>query len=286
MVDNSSVVVACGTGSEAASSSSTPPHPQTPPPGGSLGGARPKASVVDDGGGLWIAKFPSRNDPVDTGAWEWLVHELAGQAGVVVPSVQLRRFGSKHHTYLSKRFDRTQVGERLHFASALTLLERDDGDDHTEGASYLELVDLLMRAGARPTPDMQQLWRRIVFNICVSNVDDHLRNHGFMLGDQGWQLAPAYDMNPDPNGTGLRLNISEADNALDLELAMEVAEVCRVDHKTAGRIVAEVSAATATWRDMAARVGLSRAEQDRMEQAFQRAGSRFPLTRSAARSRK
>ena len=99
-------------------------------------------------------------------------------------------------------------------------------------------------------------------------------------------MPAAYDMNPDPNGTGLRLNISEADNALDLELAMEVAEVCRVDHKTAGRIVAEVSAATATWRDRAARVGLSRAEQDRMEQAFQRAGSRFPLTRSAARSRK
>lgn len=238
-------------------------------PGGSLGGARPKASVVDDQGGLWIAKFPSRSDPVDMGAWEWVVHELAGHAGVEVPQAQLRKFGSQHHTFLSKRFDRTPSLERLHFASAMTLLERNDGDDFTEGASYLEMAELLKQAGANPTQDIRQLWRRIVFNICVSNVDDHLRNHGFMLEDRGWTLAPAYDMNPDPNGSGLMLNISDTDNALDLELAMEVAEVCRV--KRAKEITAEVMEAISTWREKATQVGLSRAAQDRMERAFRHA---------------
>lgn len=192
-------------------------------PGGSLGGARPKASVLDDRGRLWIAKFPSRRDDDDVGAWESVVHELGKRAGVVVPAAQLRRFGSTHHTFLSRRFDRTEAGQRLHFASAMTFLERNDGDDAEDGVSYLDLVDLLVRLGANTASDLEQLWRRIVFFVCVSNTDDHLRNHGFMLTDSGWALAPAYDMNPDPHGEGLKLNISESDNAQNLELVLEVA---------------------------------------------------------------
>ncbi len=237
-------------------------------PGGSLGGARPKASVLDERNRLWIAKFPSRGDMVDVGAWEGVVHELAGRAGVVTPEAQTRRFGSPHHTFLSRRFDRTERGERLHFASAMTLLERGDGDNAAEGVSYLELSDLLIRLGASTTSDLEQLWRRIVFFVCVSNTDDHLRNHGFMLEPNGWSLAPAYDLNPDPHGEGLRLNISESDNAQDLGLVMDVAPFFRVKPTRARKIIGEVVSAVRGWRNLAKARGLSRSEQDRMEPAF------------------
>jgi len=241
-------------------------------PGGSLGGARPKASVRDEHEHLWIAKFPSRNDDDDIGAWECVVHELAGLAGVIAPRAQSRRFGTRdgieHHTFLSRRFDRTDNGERLHFASAMTLLDRVDGQGAEEGVSYLELADLLMRVGAHTSADLEQLWRRIVFFICVSNTDDHLRNHGFMLEPTGWSLAPAYDMNPDPHGAGLKLNISETDNAQDLELAKSVAPVFRIKNTRANEIVSDVSEAVRQWRPVATRHGLSRVAQDRMRRAF------------------
>ncbi|MCP3883526.1 MAG: HipA domain-containing protein, partial [Sulfitobacter sp.] len=136
---------------------------------------------------------------------------MADRAGVIVPKAQVRRFGSKHHTFLSKSFDRTASGGRYHFASAMTLVERSDGNAADEGASYLELADVLIRLGANTRADLEQLWRRIAFSVCASNTDDHLRNHGFLLKPNGWSLAPAYDMNPDPHGAGLKLNISESD---------------------------------------------------------------------------
>lgn len=243
-------------------------------PGGSLGGARPKASVRDERERLWIAKFPSRNDEDDVGAWELVVHDLAQRAGIVVPEAQGRRFGTRrsgghgHHTFLSRRFDRTDEGGRLHFASAMTLLDRADGEDAGAGVSYVELADLLMRLGSNTAADLEQLWRRIVFFICVSNTDDHLRNHGCMLQPTGWALAPAYDMNPNPHGTGLKLNISETDNAQDIGLALSVASVFRVKQKRAQAIVAEVTEAVSQWRAAATRRGLPRAAQDRMHRAF------------------
>lgn len=242
-------------------------------PGGSLGGARPKASVRDDSDRLWIAKFPSRNDEDDVGAWERVLNELAARCGIVVPDVELRRFGSTkssghgHHTFLSRRFDRTG-GRRLHFASAMTLLDRVDGQGSDDGVSYLEIADLLMRLGSRTSTDLEQLWRRIVFSICVSNTDDHLRNHGFMLEETGWALSPAYDMNPDPHGQGLRLNVSETDNAQDLELALSVAQDFRVKHGRAREIIDEVRRVVNDWRSAASAHGLSAAAQDRMSQAF------------------
>jgi serine/threonine-protein kinase HipA len=243
-------------------------------PGGSLGGARPKASVRDERNRLWIAKFPSRNDEADIGAWEKVVQDLAEASGVIVPEAQLRQFGSRrsdghgHHTFLTRRFDRTDEGERLHFASAMTLLDRVDGQGADEGVSYMELADLLMRLGSRTSTDLEQLWRRIVFFICVSNTDDHLRNHGFMLEPTGWALAPAYDMNPDPHGAGLKLNISETDNAQDLDLALSVASVFRVKKRRAHEIVSEVASAVTEWRSVATRRGLLRTAQDRMQRAF------------------
>jgi serine/threonine-protein kinase HipA len=160
------------------------------------------------------------------------------------------------------------VSESIHFASAMTLLERNDGDM----ASYLDLANVLIQGGAQPARDLEQLWRRVVFFVCVSNVDDHLRNHGFLLEERGWSLAPAYDMNPVPQPGGLTLNISETDNAQDLELVRQVAGHFRVKPKRADAIIGEVAAAARGWRNAARAAGLSRAELDRMAPAFALAG--------------
>jgi len=241
-------------------------------PGGSLGGARPKASVRDEAERLWIAKFPSRDDTEDVGAWESVAVDLALRAGIAVPQTRLQRFGSSggqgHHTFLSRRFDRSDGGRRLHFASAMTLLDQIDGQGADEGVGYVDLADLLIQIGSRTAADLAQLWRRIVFSICISNTDDHLRNHGFMLAPPGWSLAPAYDLNPNPHGGGLSLNVSETDNALDLDLALSVAEVFRLAPRRARIIVDEIAGAVGAWRDVASARGLSRAAQDRMRPAF------------------
>lgn len=237
-------------------------------PGASLGGARPKASVIDQRKHLWLAKFPSGNDENDVGAWEMVVHKLAQQSQIHVAEAKLQKFNTPHHTFLSKRFDRTNLGERIHFASAMTLLQRSDGDDASKGASYLELAEFIIQQGAQPTLDLEQLWRRIVFFICVSNVDDHLRNHGFILTPHGWTLSPAYDINPVANGNGLKLNISESDNSQDLSLAREVAKYFRVKPNNATKIIQEIVKVVKNWHKEAKALGIAKKEQDRMASAF------------------
>lgn len=243
-------------------------------PGSSLGGARPKASVIDAQKHLWMAKFPSGNDDIDIGAWEMVVHNLAQKAHLTTSQAELRKFTSHHHTFLSKRFDRSSTGERIHFVSAMTLLQRSDGDDASRGASYLELAEFIIQQGGQPEKDLEQLWRRIVFFICVSNVDDHLRNHGFLLAPHGWVLAPAYDVNPVSSGNGLKLNISESDNTQDLNLANEVAPYFRLNSKGASQIIQEVIKAVREWRLEASSLGVSAREQERMARAFRIADSK------------
>ncbi len=240
-------------------------------PGSSLGGARPKAGVCDAQGSLWIAKFPGRSDETDVGVWEMLVHRLAQNAGLDVADAMVETFGRPHHTFMSKRFDRTIVdGTRVrrHFASAMTMLGYRDGTSFHDGASYLEIVDFLTKHGADVDSDLERLWRRIVFSICVCNTDDHLRNHGFLLEPKGWKLSPAFDINPSPNGTGLHLNISENDNSLSLQLAMEVAEYFRLNEEEAQRIVVEVSDSVRKWPLIAKELGIPRSEQELMRRAF------------------
>lgn len=241
-------------------------------PGSSLGGARPKASVMGREKKLWIAKFPSKEDIFDVGGWEMVTHALAIKAGIIVPDANVRKFNSRHHTFLSRRFDRTAQGERIHFASAMTLLGHIDGQGHEEGVSYLDLVDFITSQGANVKKDLRQLWRRIVFSIFVSNTDDHLRNHGFLLSPDGWALSPAYDINPIETATGLSLNISMNDNALDLDLAMEVHEYFRLDKDEAGQIIQEVRSAVQSWRSVASHFGISRSEQDLKAPAFRLTG--------------
>jgi serine/threonine-protein kinase HipA len=237
-------------------------------PGGSLGGARPKASVVDPQGHLWIARFPSVRDEHDVGAWEMVVHTLARACGLDVPDALVRRFGGPHHMFLVKRFDRTEAGRRLHFASAMNLTGHRDGDDASTGASYLEIARVLMTDGAQTDRDLLQLWSRIVFSLLVSNTDDHLRNHGFLLvPGKGWALSPAFDMNPSADAHGLEPNISEADNAMDLQLAFEVAPYFRVRAKAAAEIVERQRRIVAQWRKIAEPLGIA-SRQQQMSGAF------------------
>ena len=237
-------------------------------PGGSLGGARPKASVVDSENHPWIAKFPSRRDETNIGKWEYLVHLLAQDAGIEVSESEIRNFSGNYDTFLTKRFDRTEKGERLHFSSAMTLLGKQDGDGGDTGVSYLDLVDFIVRNGARVKLDLEQLWRRIVFYVCISNTDDHLRNHGFMLTDRGWVLSPAYDMNPVATGDGLSLNISKEDNRQDLNLVMNVAHYFRVEKERAYKIVQEVKSVVKNWTIQAKRLTIPSREINHMKGAF------------------
>ena len=158
-------------------------------PGSSLGGARPKANVRMEDGRLWIAKFPSRQDRYDVGAWEAVAMTLAQQCGITVAPFVARRFSGQYRTFLTQRFDRNAMGQRLHFTSAMTMLGYRDGD--TAGCSYLELADWISRHCCQVDENLRQMWRRMVFNIAISNCDDHLRNHGFLLGRNGWTLTPA-----------------------------------------------------------------------------------------------
>lgn len=236
-------------------------------PGSSLGGARPKASVVEKDGHLTIAKFPRKDDEVNTVIWESVALALAQKAGIPVPSARVEKIGKKP-VLLLRRFDRDGM-RRIPFLSAMSML----GSKDLETRSYLEMVDALRQHGATPKADIEALWRRLVFNILISNTDDHLRNHGFLyMGAGGWRLSPAYDLNPVPvdvNPRILTMAINEDDSTASLELAMEVAPYFELDQAKARKTASEVGNAVAKWRDEAARHGLKQTEIDRMASAFE-----------------
>ena len=234
-------------------------------PGSSLGGARPKASVMAPDGSLWIAKFPSKNDEWDCGAWEMVVHDLAMMCKLKVPEAKLEKFSANGSTFLVKRFDRIRQ-QRIHFSSAMTLLGKKDGDDT---ASYLDLVSFIKADGCEPKEDLVELFRRVVFSIAVSNSDDHLRNHGFLLGQNGWQISPAFDVNPNIYGNAMSLNINEYDNTMDFELAEATAQYYGISSEHASRIILSTKETVAdNWRKIAERYQLSRSAIMNMEPAF------------------
>ncbi len=237
-------------------------------PGSSLGGARPKASVLDKNGQIWIAKFPSAKDDYDVGAWEYIANQLAQTVGLNSTEVQLQKFHSDKSTFLTKRFDRKASGGRIHFASAMTLLGYNDGDNYTDGISYLELAEFIITNGANPKEDLIELWKRIVFFIFISNTDDHLRNHGFILTNKGWALSPVYDINPNPFGSGLRLNINETDNSLSINLALGVAEYFRLNKLEAEKIISDIKQKLTHWETIALMAKVSKSEIALMENAF------------------
>ena len=239
-------------------------------PGSSLGGARPKASVRDPNGQLWIAKFPSKNDNKNSGAWEFIVNQMATELGINMAQAEARIYSQKQHTFLTKRFDRTVLNKRIHFASAMTLLGYKDGYNHKEGGSYLEIVELIEQFGSDPDNDIIELWRRIVFSVAISNTDDHLRNHGFLLTSNGWKLSPAYDINPTEKGIGLSLNISEDDNSLDFDLCISVASYFRWKKEDAENYINRTKKTVNQWKKRASVMNIASAEQVMMESAFKR----------------
>ncbi|MFA6931931.1 MAG: HipA domain-containing protein, partial [Lentisphaeria bacterium] len=228
---------------------------------------RPKASVTDIGGNLWIAKFPAHNDTSNASAWEYATMQMARDAGLNVPQARLKKFSRFGSTFLVRRFDRRSK-QRIHFASAMTLLGKSDGADARDGSTYLDLAEFIMQYGAKPKEDLRELWTRIVFSIAVSNTDDHLRNHGFLLTDSGWILSPVYDLNPNPQGYGLSLNISDYDNSLDFSLALEVTPLFRINKNSAADILNKVCSVVSAWRSYAERVGVSPSELEIMQTAF------------------
>lgn len=237
-------------------------------PGSSLGGARPKASVMAPDGSLWIAKFPSKHDDIDSGAWEMVVHELAQLCGLNVPEAKVERFSKLGTTFLVKRFDRNGT-ERIHFSSAMTMLGKTDGANASDGSSYLEIVSFLKANGSKPKEDLEELWKRIVFSMAVSNTDDHFRNHGFILEKSGWKLSPLYDVNPDIYGNYLSLNVNSEESDLDFELAIRASAYYGLDEKKAKEIVNEIAENVRdNWKIIAQKYGINRSEIERMRPAF------------------
>ena len=237
-------------------------------PGSSLGGARPKATVVDTKDQLWIAKFPSKNDENDTGAWEMVAHDLAALCGLNVPEAKLEKFSPLGSTFLIKRFDR-KGSKRVHFASAMTLLGKTDGASAADGSSYLDIAAFIKSYGAQPKKDLGELWKRIVFNMAVTNTDDHLRNHAFILTDKGWILSPLYDVNPVPYGDELSLNVDEEDNSISIDLAVQTAVRFGISESDAEAQAEEIlKIVRENWEKTAAGYGLTRRQIEEMRPAF------------------
>jgi len=234
-------------------------------PGASLGGARPKANFTEADGSLWIGKFPARDDDRDVGAWEYVVHGLATTAGIDVPPASLVRLNNDFHTFCIQRFDRV-MGARRFYASAMTLLRK----EHSEGSSYLELAQFLRSNGdgARAGADLEQLFRRVAFNVTVGNRDDHLRNHGFVLGTNGWQLAPAFDVNPNIDKAEHVLNIDDADSRPSLQTVLSTAPFYGLAADQALQVVEEVASAVDNWRDAARKAGIAAADVELTTGAF------------------
>lgn len=234
-------------------------------PGASLGGARPKANFTEADGSLWIGKFPARDDDRDIGAWEYVVHQLAGKAGIEMAPAKLVRLNSEFHTFCVQRFDRVG-GLRRFYASAMTLLRK----DQSEGTSYLELARFIRAQGdaGQADADLEQLFRRVVFNVVVGNRDDHLRNHGFILGKTGWRLAPAFDVNPNIDKAEHVLNIDDVDNRPSLDAALATAMFYGLTNARALAVVDEIADAVSGWQDEAHRRGIAAADIELTRTAF------------------
>jgi len=236
-------------------------------PGSSLGGARPKANILDDAKHPWIAKFPSKSDTLDKALWEYLAYQLACNAGIQMADSKVEKVSGRYHTFFTKRFDR-ELGERIHFSSAMTMTGNNEDTLKEKEVSYLDIAVFIQFSGANVDMDLHQLWRRIVFNIAISNTDDHMRNHGFLLTPKGWVLSPAFDINPSIEKGGLAININTQSNELDCDLALSVGEYFRLNKKEMDTILSEVRSSVSKWEKIANKIGIPRSEIQMMKSAF------------------
>lgn len=226
-------------------------------PGASLGGARPKAGFRDRTGQLWFAKFPSSDDRIDVGLWEFLAYQLSLDAGIDMPEARLMRLSDRGHTYAVQRFDRTPTSRRM-FSSAMTQLDASE----SEGHGYLDLVQVIETRGTsmQIAQNLEQLFRRVLFNILIGNRDDHLRNHGFLRAGDGWQLAPAFDVNPNPDKDHHVLAIDDRDPSPDSGLLIATADFYRLSGTAVGTVIEKVRAAVRGWEKRARALGALPAE--------------------------
>ncbi|WP_179354352.1 type II toxin-antitoxin system HipA family toxin [Winogradskyella vidalii] len=238
-------------------------------PGSSLGGARPKANILDAKKNLWIAKFPSKTDTVDKAAWEFLAYQLATAAGIQMADSKIEKISGEYHTFLTRRFDRKNR-KRIHFASAMTMTGNTEDILKDSAPSYLEIVEFIENYGADVDANLHQLWRRIVFNIAISNTDDHMRNHGFLLTAKGWILSPAYDLNPSIEKEGLSLNIDMDDNALSFDLAKSAGAYFRLNDTEMNGILTDVLTVVKDWKAVAKDIGIKNSEIALMSAAFRK----------------
>lgn len=230
-------------------------------PGASLGGARPKASFREVDGSLWLAKFPSREDRRDVGLWEYLAYQLSIIACIDMPEARVHQLSDRGHTFAVRRFDRTPTSRR-HYVSAMTRLARDDSD----GASYLDLVEAIETDGASTQigAQLEQLFRRVLFNVLIGNRDDHLRNHGFLRQGNGWVLSPAFDVNPNPEKNEHVLTLDGDDGSPDSGLLLATRDFYRLTAARSAQIEQEVRDAVRGWATLAKRIGLRNSEIDLM----------------------
>lgn len=236
-------------------------------PGTSLGGARPKAGVLDEMGNLCIAKFPSKKDDYDTGIWEHFSHLLAQKAGIQVAQTRVLDGLGKYHTLLSRRFDRTDEAKRIHFASSMSLLGLKDGDNAQSGFGYLDIVDFIIQGCCDVEKNLHELYRRVAFNICIGNSDDHFRNHGFLLTPKGWTLSPAYDMNPTLN-EHQSLLINESSNKADIRVLLDSCESYMINKEEAEIIIQDVQAAVSKWENLAIQLQIPIRERNIFKDRF------------------
>ncbi len=237
--------------------------------GTSLGGLRPKCTVLDDNGRLSIGKFPSVSDERAVAKGEVLAMKLAASAGIDVAEARIVNSDGVP-VALVGRFDRRPGGDRLMYISAATMLgvEPTDPSEH----SYTEIVDAIRQHGDNVQKDIDELWRRIAFSILITNVDDHLHNHGFLHVERGrWRLSPAFDLNPFPERLReLKTWISEhAGPEASVESLMSVTNYFRITLSRAKAILADVERAVAGWRTEGKRVGMSDRELDEFADAFE-----------------
>lgn len=230
-----------------------------------LGGARPKASYLDNNQ-LWIAKLPSLNDDYDVGAWEYLLNQLARNAGILVPEAKLLRLEGQHSTFCVERFDRLGTSRKM-YASAMTWLQRQDGDDEV---SYLDVAEFIKAHASKKMVrgQLEQLFRRVVFNVLTGNRDDHLRNHGFLRGQSGWELSQAFDVNPNPTRKAHAIRLDEISAEPDIDAVMATAEFYQLTRGNSTAILDEIASVVSTWREEAHKLRISRREIQMMVDAF------------------
>lgn len=229
-------------------------------PGSSMGGARPKACVLSQDNNIYVAKFPSVKDEYDVGKWEYLANQLAKECGINTADAKLLKPKEGYSIFLSKRFDRNSYGQRIHMASSLTMLGLKDGAGAETGNGYLDIVDFIVSGAIQSEKQLEELFRRVAFNICIGNTDDHFRNHAFVLTKDGWILSPAYDMNP-TRSVYQSLNINGSSNKSDINLLYKSHEEYLIGAEKAREIINDVVHTVKYWESMASSLKINSAEQ-------------------------